>query len=116
VIKIEHPERPDPQRNLVIADTSVGGEPFEPLMQQANRGKRSIGLDGSTADGREVLSKLIESADVFLTNLLPGSRRRLGVDVDDIRAMNPCIVYVRGNGYGPAGEARNTPGFDGTTF
>ena len=116
VIKIEHPEHPDPQRNLVIADLSVGTEPFEPLMQQTNRGKRSVGLDGSTPDGYEILRKLVAGADVFLTNLLPGSRARLHVDVDDIRGMNPSIVYVRGSGYGQQGKERNTPGFDGTTF
>jgi crotonobetainyl-CoA:carnitine CoA-transferase CaiB-like acyl-CoA transferase len=116
VIKIEHPDRPDPQRNLVIADMSIGGEPFEPLMQQTNRGKRSVGLDIGTADGHKILRKLVAGADVFLTNLLPASRERLRVDVDDIRAMNPSVIYVRGSGYGPAGEERNAPGFDGTTF
>lgn len=116
VIKIEHPERPDPQRTFVIADMSVSGEPFEPLMQQTNRGKRSVGLDGGTPEGYEILRKLVAGADVFLTNLLPDSRARLRVDVEDIRAMNPSIVYVRGSGYGPVGEERNTPGFDGTTF
>ncbi|WP_063129764.1 CaiB/BaiF CoA transferase family protein [Nocardia fusca] len=116
VVKIEHPERPDPQRSLVIADMSVGDEPFEPLMQQTNRGKRSVGLDGGTPAGYEVLRKLVSGADVFLTNLLPESRRRLGVDVDDIRAMNPDIVYVRGSGYGPVGADSVMPGFDGTTF
>ncbi|MGE2692492.1 CaiB/BaiF CoA transferase family protein [Mycolicibacterium pulveris] len=116
VVKIEHPERPDPQRHLVIADMSVGNAPFEPLVQQTNRGKRSLGLDISTADGRRLLSRLIATADVFLTNLLPESRRRLRLEVDDVRAMNPDVVYVRGSGYGPAGDDRNMPGFDGTTF
>ena len=116
VIKVEHPEHPDPQRNLSIADLSIGDEPFAPLMQQANRGKRGIGLDAGTPQGREILRRLVSGADVFLTNLLPGSRKRLGVDVEDIRAMNPSVVYVRGSGYGPFGEDRNTPGFDGTTF
>ncbi|WP_448638487.1 CaiB/BaiF CoA transferase family protein [Geodermatophilus sp. URMC 63] len=116
VVKIEHPEHPDPQRALVIADMSVGGEAFEPLMQQANRGKRSVGLDGSTPEGYEILRNLVAGADVFLTNLLPESRTRLRVDVDDIRSMNPSIVYVRGSGYGPAGPERSMPGFDGTTY
>lgn len=116
VVKIEHPERPDPQRNFVIADMSVGNAPFEPLMQQTNRGKRSLGLDVSTANGYQLFGRLIATADVFLTNLLPESRRRLRLEVDDVRAMNPNVLYVRGSGYGPAGEDRNMPGFDGTTF
>lgn len=116
VVKIEHPERPDPQRNFVIAGMSVGNEPFEPLMQQTNRGKRSLGIDVSTPEGYELLGRLIATADVFLTNLLPESRRRLRLEVADVRTMNPNVVYVRGSGYGPAGPDRNMPGFDGTTF
>lgn len=116
VIKVEHPERPDPQRSLVIAGMSQGDRPFDALMQQTNRGKRSLGIDVSTPDGHELLGRLVATADVFLTNLLPDSRRRLRLDVDEVRAMNPNIVYVRGSGYGPAGADRNLPGFDGTTF
>lgn len=116
VIKIEHPERPDPQRSLVIAGMSESDSPFEALMQQTNRGKRSLGIDVSTPAGHELLGRLVATADVFLTNLLPDSRRRLRLDVDEVRAMNPNIVYVRGSGYGPAGPDRNMPGFDGTTF
>ncbi len=116
VVKIEHPERPDPQRNFVIAGMSVGNAPFEALMQQTNRGKRSLGIDVSTTEGYQLLGRLVGTADVFLTNLLPDSRRRLRLEVDDVRAMNPKVVYVRGSGYGPAGTERNTPGFDGTTF
>lgn len=116
VIKIEHPERPDPQRSLVIAGMSQGDRPFDALMQQTNRGKRSLGIDVSTPDGYELLGILVATADVFLTNLLPDSRRRLRLDVDEVRAMNPNVVYVRGSGYGPAGADRNLPGFDGTTF
>lgn len=116
VVKIEHPERPDPQRNFVIAGMSDGNAPFEPLMQQTNRGKRSLGIDVSTAEGYLLLARLIATADVFLTNLLPDSLRRLRLEVDDVRVMNPNVVYVRGSGYGPVGADRNTPGFDGTTF
>ncbi|MCW2495131.1 CaiB/BaiF CoA-transferase family protein [Jatrophihabitans sp.] len=116
VIKIEHPERPDPQRTLVVADMSVGDAPFSALSQQTNRGKRSIGLNPGCEGGYALLGKLLATADVFLTNLLPDSRARMRVDVDEIRAMNPSIIYARGSGYGPVGAERNTPGFDGTTF
>jgi crotonobetainyl-CoA:carnitine CoA-transferase CaiB-like acyl-CoA transferase len=116
VIKIEHPDRPDPQRTLVVADMTDNDAPFLALMQQTNRGKRSIGLNPSTEGGYALLAKLLGTADVFLTNLLPDSRARMRVGVDEVRAMNPSIVYARGSGYGPAGEERNTPGFDGTTF
>jgi crotonobetainyl-CoA:carnitine CoA-transferase CaiB-like acyl-CoA transferase len=116
VIKVEHPERPDPQRNMVIADLSIDDEPFVPLMQQANQGKRSIGLDVGSDEGYAVLCQLLVRADVFLTNLLPRSLNRLRLDVEDVRNVNPSIVIARGSGYGPKGDDRDTPGFDGTTF
>jgi crotonobetainyl-CoA:carnitine CoA-transferase CaiB-like acyl-CoA transferase len=69
-----------------------------------------------TEGGYAILCRLLARADVFLTNLLPDSRERLHVDVEDVQAINPSIVYARGSGYGPEGEDRNLPGFDGTTF
>src|SRR5258708_5399702 len=116
VIKIEHPKRPDPMRNLVVAEMSSGDEAFDAIMHQSNRGKRGIGLDVSEEAGHEVFGRLVRDADVFLTNLLPESRHRLGVDVDDLRRLNPQIVYACGSGYGPVGGERNTPRFDGSGF
>lgn len=116
VIKIEDPLRPDPQRHLVVSDMSVDNKPFLELMHQANRGKRSIGIDLSAPAGMNLLAELVGPADVFLTNLLPQSRRRLRVDVEDIRRYNSKIIYARGSGYGPKGADSEMPGFDGTTY
>ena len=66
----------------------VEGDP-NPNIEHANRGKRSIGLDMSVPEGREVLLELARRADVFLTSFLPGHREKFGIDVDDIRAVNP---------------------------
>ena len=115
VIKIEHPETGDPQRGLITSGL-VPNADVNFMMEQSNRGKRSIGLDMSTAQGREVLGQLVASADVFLTSFLPGARKRLGIDVDDIRADNPDIVYVRGSGFGPGGPDADRPGYDSTAF
>ncbi|BBZ78796.1 CoA transferase [Mycolicibacterium anyangense] len=112
VIKVEHPETGDPQRGLINSGIVAGAGGVNHFVEQPNRGKRSIGLDTSSPEGREVLMKLIESADVFLTNLLPDSRRRMGIDVDQVRARNPKIIYARGHGYGTKGEAANQGGFD----
>lgn len=112
VIKIEHPETGDPQRGLINSGIVAGAGGVNHFIEQPNRGKRSIGLDTSSPEGREVLMKLIETADVFLTNLLPDSRRRMGIDVDQVRARNPKIIYARGHGYGTKGEAANQGGFD----
>jgi crotonobetainyl-CoA:carnitine CoA-transferase CaiB-like acyl-CoA transferase len=116
VVKIEHPVRGDAQRGLAAAGFRMteGGVDF--MMQQSNRGKRSVGLDIATDGGRELLYRLARDCDVFLTNFLPGARQRLRIDVEDIRAVNPRVVYVRGSGQGPQGPDRDRGGYDATAF
>jgi crotonobetainyl-CoA:carnitine CoA-transferase CaiB-like acyl-CoA transferase len=116
VIKVEHPERGDAQRGMV----TIGGVRFDPdinpMMEHANRGKRSIGIDVSTAAGQELIYELAKSADVFLTNYLPSARAKLKIDVEHIRAANPDIIYARGSAYGDKGDERDKGGFDSTAF
>jgi len=116
VIKIEHPVRGDAQRGLAAAGFSMteGGVDF--MMQQSNRGKRSVGIDIATDTGRVLLYRLAARSDVFLTNFLPSARERLRIDVADIRAHNPHVVYVRGSGQGPRGPDRDKGGYDATAF
>jgi crotonobetainyl-CoA:carnitine CoA-transferase CaiB-like acyl-CoA transferase len=119
VIKVEHPETGDPQRGLVsmgVIPGAGGSSAFNFLIEQPNRGKRSIGIDVSTPDGLELLYKLVETADVFLTNLLPDSCARLKVDVESIRARNPKIIYTRGHGQGVRGEEANRGAFDAAAY
>ncbi|MDT5013516.1 MAG: hypothetical protein QOH57_5133 [Mycobacterium sp.] len=112
VIKVEHPETGDPQRGLISSGLVTGAGGVNHFIEQPNRGKRSIGLDTSTPDGLELLMKLIETADVFVTNLLPDSRQRMGIDVEQVRARNPKIIYARGHGYGVRGDLSSQGGFD----
>jgi crotonobetainyl-CoA:carnitine CoA-transferase CaiB-like acyl-CoA transferase len=114
VIKIEHPDAPDPQRSLVRGGLEAGGP--NALFEQANRGKRSIAFDLSAPGGMDVLHTLVRSADVFLTNWLPSARAKRGVDLNDIRAVNPTIVYARGHGLGAAGPESDRPGFDSSAY
>jgi crotonobetainyl-CoA:carnitine CoA-transferase CaiB-like acyl-CoA transferase len=116
VVKIEHPSRPDPQRALVVTEYGGPGKRWNAVLEQANRGKRSVGIDLATASGLSVLYQLVEQADVFLTNLLPTARRKLGIDVADVQKRNPQIVYAKGSGYGPRGPEADKPGFDGTAY
>lgn len=114
VIKIEHPKRPDPQRALVHSNLSSRTRGF--LVEQGNRGKRSITLDLKAEGGLDLLYRLAESSDVFLTNWLPDARRKAHVDVEDIRARNSRIVYVRGSGQGVRGPEQDKAGYDGTSY
>ena len=116
VIKVEHPSSGDPQRGLVSSGLVPGGGGVNFMFEIPNRGKRSVGLDVSTDGGRELLYRLVETADVFVTNYLPDVRRRLRIDVDDIRARNPNVVYVRGTGQGTRGPDAGKGGFDGASF
>ena len=116
VIKVEHAVTGDPQRGLRLTGAyKVDGDP-NPNFEHANRGKRSIGLDVSTAEGVEVLYELARRSDVFLTNFLPGTRKRFKIDVDDIRAVNPKIIYARGSALGPRGVEADRGGYDMTAF
>jgi crotonobetainyl-CoA:carnitine CoA-transferase CaiB-like acyl-CoA transferase len=117
VIKVEHAETGDAQRGLsALMGMPVGSGSFAPLMEHPNRGKRSIGLALEQPEALEVLHDLIRTSDVFLTNFLPAARRRLGIELDDVRKINPDIIYVRGSGFGAAGSDSEKGGYDSTAF
>src|SRR6476660_1153842 len=117
VIKIEHPESGDPQRGLVSSGLIPGGPgAVNYIIEQPNRGKRSVGLDISTDERRALLFQIAATSEVFLTSFLPSLRRRLKIDVDDLRAVNPNIVYVRGSGQGPLGPDADRGGLDGGAY
>jgi crotonobetainyl-CoA:carnitine CoA-transferase CaiB-like acyl-CoA transferase len=116
VIKIEHPVRGDAMRGLGrtgVVDLSKG---VHVLNEHSNRGKRSLGLDIANPRGLEVLYALAKRSDVFLTNKLPGTLAKLRIDVADIRAHSPKIIYVRGTSFGARGPDRDRGGYDMTGF
>jgi crotonobetainyl-CoA:carnitine CoA-transferase CaiB-like acyl-CoA transferase len=116
VVKIEHPVRGDTMRGF----RSTGGVQHNPnrhtLVEHANRGKRSIGVDISKPEGQQLIYEIARTADVFLTNYLPEQRQKLKLNVDHIRAANPNIIYARGSAYGDKGPEREIGGFDGTAY
>lgn len=117
VIKVEPRNGGDPQRGLVtMGIVDEGGGSVNYMIEIPNRGKKSIGVDLSTAGGQEVVRELAKTCDVFLTSYLPERRKKLGIDVEDIRAVNPGIVYVRGSGHGPKGPDADKPGYDGVSY
>jgi crotonobetainyl-CoA:carnitine CoA-transferase CaiB-like acyl-CoA transferase len=116
VIKVEHAVTGDPQRGLrQTGALRVEGDP-NPNIEHANRSKRSLGLDMSVPEGKKVLYELARGSDVFLTSFLPGHRKKFGIDVDDIRAVNPNIIYARGSALGPRGAEAEKGGYDMTAF
>ena len=115
VIKFEHARTGDPQRGLSRMGEFVMGDP-NPAWTHPNHGKRSIGVDLSTPEGRELLGEFLAGADVFLTSFLPGARRKMKLEVDDIRADNPNIIYARGSALGTKGDESEKGGYDMTAY
>src|SRR3954447_3844072 len=116
VIKIEHVERGDAMRGLASSGTVSLGAGVHVLLEHSNRGKQSLGLDLTSEEGLDILHKLAATSDVFLTNKLPSVRTKLKIDVDDIRAHNPNIIYVRGTGQGERGPDADKGSYDALAF
>jgi crotonobetainyl-CoA:carnitine CoA-transferase CaiB-like acyl-CoA transferase len=106
VVKVEHPERGDESR--------AWGPPFHQgasvMFYAANLNKRSLALD--LKRGRDVLLRLVDSADVFLQSLRPGTAARLGFGADELRARKPTLVYCDIGAFGRVGPLRDGPGYD----
>lgn len=115
VIKVEPPTG-DPLRGLQIGGMGGEGSKIDFSWESYNRGKKSITLDLKTEEGREVLMKLCDDADVFLTNLLPPARKSMGIDADSIRKRFPGIIYASGSGTGPNGPESSKGGYDAITY
>jgi crotonobetainyl-CoA:carnitine CoA-transferase CaiB-like acyl-CoA transferase len=112
VIKIEHPERGDAMRGLASSGVMPSMGNVHVLLEHSNRGKKSIGIDVNTEQGRELIYRLAATCDVFLTNKLPEVRKKLKIELEDIRAHNPNIIYVAGTGAGERGPDANKGGYD----
>lgn len=118
VIKVEGVSSGDPGRALVVGGfTREAARPdADFILELGNRGKRSIAIDIKSETGRELFGRLLASADVFLTNWLPGALERARLTVADIRAFNPRIIVARGTGLGVRGPDRDRGGFDAATY
>jgi formyl-CoA transferase len=111
VIKVEPPNG-DPQRGLSNLLAMSRGPAANPFIEIPNRGKRSMTIDLSKDSGRSLLLEIAGTCDVFLTSYLPRTREKLGIDLDDLRAANPKIIYAIGSGWGAHGPMKDTGGFD----
>jgi crotonobetainyl-CoA:carnitine CoA-transferase CaiB-like acyl-CoA transferase len=116
VIKIEHVERGDAMRGLASSGLAIMGTSVHVLLEHSNRGKKSLALDLTSDDGLDILYRLAATCDVFLTNKLPGVRTKLKIDLDDIRAHNPDIIYARGTGQGERGPDADKGSYDSLAY
>lgn len=107
VIKVEAPVNSDHARRA-----GYGQRHFSAAFVNVNRNKRSIAIDVKHEDGRQLLLKLVKSADVFVQNFRPGVMRRLRIDYDDLKAINPKLIYVSMSGWGERGPWAHKPVYD----
>ena len=107
VIKIERPDGGDFARDY---DGALQG--LSAYFAWLNRGKESVVLDLKTGEGRQALHRLVERADVFVHNLVPGAVERLGLGYDEAAARAPGLVWVGISGYGPDGPYRDKKAYD----
>ncbi|MDT3440804.1 MULTISPECIES: CaiB/BaiF CoA-transferase family protein [unclassified Pseudofrankia] len=112
VVKVEHPTTGDPYRALTTVGLHNVYRGVDPFFQSANRSKRSVGIDLGHPDGRALLGRLLADTDVFVTSLRADARRRLRVDVDDVRLDAPSVIYVRGTAFGARGPDADRGGYD----
>jgi len=108
VIKIEAPGSPDPGRRFLFRPELGLSVYFE----AHNRGKRSLALDLKKPQGKDVLFRLVERADVFLNNLRLGAVKRLGLTYEALRAVNPRIIYAHASAWGSQGPDADLGSFD----
>ena len=110
VIKIEPPGRGAWERSWAGADTFIGG--VSAFFMLANRNLRGVTLNLKSDRGLEIARRLVKTADVMVENFRPGVMDRLGLGFDEVRKINPGIIYATGSGYGSDGPYRHLPGQD----
>jgi len=94
------------------ADRVRGGDPSAPPADVLNRGRRSIGVDLKSSEGRETVMRLVDGADGLIEGFRPGVTERLGLGPDDCAARNPALVYGRMTGWGQDGPYADAAGHD----
>jgi formyl-CoA transferase len=112
VVKIEEPGSGDMLRMLSTIPTTPPDAPSNYLLQMDGRNKRSLTLNLKTPEGQEVLRTLVAGCDVFITNQPHGVRRSLRLTYEDLRPLNPRMIYASLTAYGEEGPERERKGFD----
>ena len=110
VIKIEPPTIGEFNRTRGFEDQQSNGEMTTYLA--VNRNKRSLAIDLKNPEAKEIMYELIKNSDVFLQNFRHGTAARLGIGYEDLKKINPRIIYCSISGYGSTGPYKNRPGQD----
>ncbi|KIR54325.1 L-carnitine dehydratase/bile acid-inducible protein F [Cryptococcus gattii Ru294] len=120
VIKIESPKNGDDTRSWLPPSAPVPLEdyprpdlpPESAYFMQANRNKRSLTLNLKSVEGQKIIKRLIEEADVLVENYVPGKLKKFGLSWEEVKEMNPRLIYCSITGYGSTGPYSKSPGYD----
>lgn len=116
VIKIESPKG-DPMRFMgKLVSMPIDDERENPAYDQQNSGKKGIVLNLKSEKGREVMHRLLEKADVFITNNRQDALKRMGLSYEQLSGRYPSLVYGQVSGYGETGPDKDKPGYDFTAY
>ncbi|TSD63854.1 CoA transferase [Inquilinus sp. KBS0705] len=110
VIKIERPVTGDICRELYVSDIMVKGE--STIFHAINRNKESYEADLKNADDLNKIKKLVAKSDVMMHNFRPGVMERIGLSYEEVKKLNPQIIYASISGYGDTGDWKDKPGQD----
>jgi crotonobetainyl-CoA:carnitine CoA-transferase CaiB-like acyl-CoA transferase len=112
VIHIEHHITGDPGRGLNASDTAEFVKGKHSYFEVNNRGKKSITINLQIDEGKEILYRLIEKADVFVHNFRQGVPERLKVDYNTLKKYNPRLIYAAASGFGVKGPDASVGALD----
>ena len=116
VIKLENTKGGDNFRKWPLSIGAPTDDDFDPIFDNLNANKRAVSIDTRTKEGQEIVYRLLEDADVFLTNLRTEALSKQGLDYDTLKEKFPKLVMCQLDGYGPKGEEAGRPGYDNTAF
>jgi crotonobetainyl-CoA:carnitine CoA-transferase CaiB-like acyl-CoA transferase len=115
VIHVEHPATGDVLR-MVMAGHGLAIAGPNCVWENYSRNKRSVTLDVSQKSGHEILCRLVETADVFLTNMRPFETEKYTLEYTDLSRINPKLIYGSLTGTGKRGPEKDEPGYDATGY
>ncbi|NNK76799.1 MAG: CoA transferase, partial [Maribacter sp.] len=111
VIKIERNGSGDMYRGMTFFNEWIAGDE-SPCFMAWNRNKRSLAINIKSERGKEIIYKLVEHADIIVENFRPGVMARLGYGYEDLKKINPSIIYCSASGWGDDGPYLTRPGQD----
>lgn len=113
VIKVESPQGDDTRTwGPPFVEPTDGGKPDAAYFHACNRGKRSIAVDFTTAEGQDLVRRLAADADILIENFKVGGLAKYGLDYDSLKAINPKLIYCSITGFGQDGPYAHRAGYD----